>query len=105
MNQLPWPLVALILTALITTALGLYAWVASIRSGTDCRLGKVELEVAVIGERIAHLPTSSEVAALTVAVTRLTTEVESTGRLLNALTRRIELHEEAELERERTEAS
>jgi len=94
-----WPLLA----TLLTCAIGVYAWIAAIHKGLDDRCTSTEREVAIIEERIKHLPTAREIAELTAATQRLAVEMASAVRSIDALSHRLELHEEwfSEHERER----
>lgn len=84
--------------------IGLYAWIAAIRTALDNRIGKAEQAQAVIEERIRHLPTSQDMSALTVATIRLTSEVAALNDSLRATNHRIDLHEERELSREEADS-
>lgn len=94
MDNIPWPLVALLVGCLLTAFIGIYAWVASIRSGQDCRIGECEQSIAVIEERVKHLPTSREVTDMTAAIQKLTVEMAVVNKFLDGLQRRLDLHEE-----------
>jgi hypothetical protein len=93
-NELPWSFLALVLSVLLTLALGLYAWVASIRSALDARLGKLEREDGVLGERVSHLPTQSDVGELQVGAAEAGAELEAAQRSIDAIWQRLELIEE-----------
>ena len=93
----PWPL----LTVLLTVSVGVYAWIAAIRKGLDDRCTETEQELAVLGERIKHLPSAKEIAELTAATQRLTVEMASAVKSIDALAHRLELHEEWFTEHER----
>lgn len=94
MQDIPWPLVALLVGCLLTAFIGIYAWVASIRSGQDSRIGECEQSIAVIEERVKHLPTSREVTEMTAAIQRLTVEMVGVIKSLDGLSHRLNLHEE-----------
>jgi hypothetical protein len=93
-ENVPWPLVALLVSVVLTAVIGIYAWIAGIRSGLDARLGKNEQTIAVIAERVEHLPTSREVTEMTAAIQRLTVEMAGVIKSLDGLAHRLDLHEE-----------
>lgn len=105
MNELPWPLIGLTVGTVITVALGLYAWVASIRASLDARMARIEREDGVLGERVSHLPTKSDVGELRVGAAESDAELEAVQRSVDAIWQRLELIEEwlrnREIEREK----
>lgn len=94
MQDIPWPLIALLFTVLLTALIGIYAWIAGIRAVLDARMGKIEQSNAVIEERVEHLPTSREVTELTAATQRLAVEMAGVIKALDGLSHRLDLHEE-----------
>lgn len=94
MNNLPWPLLAVLIGSLLTTATGLYAWVATIRAGLESRVSEVERRVDIIDERAKHVPSAEQVHELNVAIAKLHTEMENVLKSIDALWHKLDLYEE-----------
>jgi hypothetical protein len=85
-----------VLQALMTFGVWVYAWSATrgrahqdeleeIRVERDERLRTIEAQMAMLEERLAHLPTATDIAALGAAVARIEATVDTMDRRTNRI--------------------
>jgi len=83
--NIPWT----VFTFIFTSVIGLYTWLSRRHAATSSDLSDVEKSVAVISERILHLPTQPQVAALDASVRELSAEIHGLNKRLEAAGQRL----------------
>jgi HAMP domain-containing protein len=86
---IPWNVFAFV----VSTAVGLYTFATKRSAARQADLHRIEQDVAVISERMKHLPTRDEVAELDGAIRELCTELRGTNKLLARVEARQDLQD------------
>jgi hypothetical protein len=95
-DAIPWQVFVFIITGIV----GAYTFITKRISAQRDQVADLEQSHARLSERVAHMPNAEAVTRLTVAVAELTTEIRGLRTSVNAVERRLDLHDEWEFRKE-----